>query len=122
MRRFNRSRRKDDFPSGADVDGTFGLSEADALGDPALEKNALDLSLGHDDQIGAVHGGLEIRRRGRGAAAILHRCLEIARPFLHRSVEIVVARYASSPAEPMNASQSGLRSLRLVTLSGPPLP
>jgi hypothetical protein len=59
---------------------------------PLIEHDASDERLCDDLEIGAAARRFEITGRGRGAHAIAHGGLVIARPFLHRSVKIVIAR------------------------------
>ena len=70
----------------------FAIFDADRA--PPVEQDACRQRVGHQRQIRPPARLLEIAGRGRPAAAVLRRQLEIAGAFLLRPVEIVIARNA----------------------------
>jgi hypothetical protein len=74
--------------------GRISVPIFDAHRAPIREQDPAGQCIGHDGEIGSAARLPQIADRGRAAAAVARRQLEIAGAFLRRSVEIVAAREA----------------------------
>ena len=94
LRRVERAAGEDDLAAGVRDARRIAVPVFDADRAPSCEQDAARQRVGHDGEIGPAARLAQIADRGRAAAPVARRQLEIAGAFLGRPVEIVVARKA----------------------------
>ena len=94
LRRLQPARREHHFVPCTDADRAAALRILDARCTAAYEQHTVHHRLGLDAQVGPASRRLQVRDRSRAAQAVARGQLVVARAFLCRAVEVVVARNA----------------------------